>query len=133
MTAMSSAASGATTVLSIDDSATVRLFIQMALRRRPHLTVLVAETGKHGIQLAQDHVPALILLDGSLPDIGGLDVLRVLKGSAATRRIPVVVLTGGGREAPDTFLAAGAEEILIKPIDLHDLYALVDRHASSRP
>lgn len=117
------------TVLSIDDSATIRQFIQMALRYRPHVKVLWAGTGENGIQLAREHVPSLILLDGSLPDIDGLEVLRVLKGSANTRQIPVVVLTGGGQEPPDEFLAAGAEGFMVKPIDLGDLHALIDRHA----
>lgn len=119
------------TVLSIDDSATVRQFIEMALRFRPHVKVLGAGTGENGIQLAREHVPSLVLLDGSLPDIDGLEVLRVLKGSDDTKGIPVVVLTGGGQDPSDQFLAAGAEGFMVKPIDLGDLYALVDRHAPS--
>jgi DNA-binding response OmpR family regulator len=122
---------GSPIVLSIDDSATVRQFIQLAMRYRPHVTVLAAETGEHGIQLAREHLPSLILLDGSLPDIRGIDVLRTLKGSAATQGIPIVVLTGSGHETYDQFLEAGADGFMVKPVELDDLFAFVDRHAPS--
>jgi DNA-binding response OmpR family regulator len=128
---MSATLAGPAIVLSIDDSATVRLFIEMALRHRPHVGVLTAGTGETGIQLAREHAPSLILLDASLPDIRGLDVLRELKGTATTAGTPVVVLTGGTAEPTASFLAAGAAGFMVKPIDLDDLYALVDRYAPS--
>lgn len=116
------------TLLHIDDSATLRLFVHAAMRRRPHVDVLGAPNGAEGMRLARAHLPALILLDCSLPDIRGIDVLRTLKGAEATSRIPVVVLTGSAGEADQAFAAAGAEQYVVKPIDLDALYALVDRH-----
>lgn len=116
------------TVLHIDDSATVRLFVHAAMRRRPHLDVLGAPNGAEGIRLAREHLPALILLDGLLPDIQGIDVLRALKGAEPTSRIPVVMLTGSVEEADQPFAAAGAEQYVMKPVDLDALYALVDRY-----
>lgn len=118
------------TVLHIDDSATVRLFVEAAMRRRPHVDMLGAPTGAEGIRLARAHSPALILLDASLPDIRGIDVLRTLKGAGTTSRIPVVMLTGSAEEADQPFAAAGAEQYVTKPIALEDLYALVDRYVS---
>jgi DNA-binding response OmpR family regulator len=120
---------GTSIVLSIDDSATVRHFIELAMRYRPHVSVLGAETGESGIQLAREHLPSLILLDGSLPDIRGIEVLRTLKGSAVTEGIPIIVLTGSGHETYDEFLEAGADGFMVKPVELDDLFALVDRHA----
>lgn len=116
-------------VLTVDDSATVRQLIAMAMRYRPHVIVLMAGEGSEGIRLACERRPVLILLDGNLPDMSGADVLRRLKAVPATSEIPVVVLTGDTREEiHDELRAAGAAECIVKPIDLDRLYELVDRY-----
>lgn len=118
------------TVLTIDDSATARQLIAMAMRRRPHVTVLMASNGSDGVRIASEQQPAMILLDGYLPDMSGLDVLRSLKALPATREIPVVMLSGETRDQfDDASRAAGAAEYIVKPVDLAHLYELVDRYA----
>jgi CheY-like chemotaxis protein len=116
-------------VLCIEDSATSRQYIVMAMRQRPHVVVVEAADGGEGITLANARTPDLILLDGHLPDMTGADVIRRLKGAPATRDIPVVVLTGESRaEAHAEILAAGAIACLVKPINVAHLIELVDRH-----
>ncbi len=62
--------------------------------------------------------PKIILLDLKLPKVDGLDVLRVIKGSAVTRAIPVVVLTSS-REERDLVEAyqLGVNSYVVKPVD----------------
>lgn len=117
-------------VLTVDDSATFRQLIAIAMRYRPHVTVLTAGEGSEGIRLASERRPVLILLDGNLPDMSGADVLRRLKAVPATSEIPVIVLTGETREEiHDELRAAGAAECIAKPIGLDHLYEIVDRYA----
>ena len=124
-----SAVTGSAIVLTIDDSATARQLIAMAMRRRPYVTVLMAGNGSDGIRIASEQEPAMILLDGRLPDMSGLDVLRSLKALPTTRGIPVVMLSGETREQfDDATREAGAAEYIVKPIDLDRLYELVDRY-----
>lgn len=119
----------AAAVLTIDDSATARQLISMALRYRPHVAVLMAGEGSEGIRLAGERMPALILLDANLPDMSGMDVLHRLKTTALTHPIPVVVLTGDPRkEILEALRAGGAEECIVKPIGLDQLFDLVDRY-----
>lgn len=116
-------------VLCIEDSATNRQFVVMAMRQRPHVVVVEAADGDEGITLANAHNPDLILLDGHLPDMTGADVIRRLKSAAATRDIPVVVLTGDSREEVHAeILDAGAIACLVKPINLTHLIEVIDRH-----
>lgn len=70
--------------------------------------------------------PDLVLLDINMPGLSGLDVLARIKGDAATRRIPVVMLTSS--ELPADIARAyelGASGYISKPSLLHDLRAVL--------
>jgi len=76
--------------------------------------VIEARNGKEAIDAAQERLPAIIIMDLSLPVMDGWEATRRLKADERTRRIPVVALTGhalaghskGAREAGcDSFLA----------------------------
>jgi signal transduction histidine kinase/CheY-like chemotaxis protein len=57
-------------------------------------TVIVAEGGREGINLAKTSEPDLVLLDLMMPEVSGFDVVEALRGDAATQAIPIMVLTG---------------------------------------
>jgi len=61
--------------------------------------------------------PKVVLLDLKLPRVGGLEVLRQIKGDARTRSVPVVVLTSSNEE-PDIerSYALGANSYIVKPV-----------------
>jgi two-component system response regulator len=73
--------------------------------------------GRYGDRSVHDQ-PALVLLDLKLPKIGGLEVLRRMRENAATRLIPVVILTSS-REEDDRLkgYTNGANSYVRKPID----------------
>ena len=62
--------------------------------------------------------PAVILLDLKMPKVDGLEVLRAIKGDAALKTIPVVMLTSS-REEPDLVrsYALGVNAYVVKPVD----------------
>lgn len=57
------------------------------------IEIETASNGKDGLQMAQQNHPKLILLDVMMPEMNGLDVLKLLKDDPATAAIPVVMLT----------------------------------------
>ena len=81
--------------------------------------VLQAVNAEEGLRLAEAKLPALILLDISLPGMDGLAATRALKGNPATAHIPLVALTAhvmqGDRER---VREAGCDGYLMKPIDV---------------
>jgi CheY-like chemotaxis protein len=116
-------------VLCIEDDPHNARLIERVLRRLPGVEVLVAGTGRHGIQAAVDDRPDLILLDNHLPDAGGGQILGWLGAAPQTAAIPVVMVSGdSGGLAADDFLAAGAADVLTKPVDIHELLATVGRY-----
>lgn len=64
--------------------------------------------------------PAVILLDLKMPKVDGLEVLRIIKGDASLKRIPVVVMTSS-REEQDLVRSyqLGVNAYVVKPLDFH--------------
>src|SRR6267143_2300647 len=99
---------------------------------RPGITLLSAMQASVGLELAREHRPALILLDLNLPDMGGLEVLRSLRGDPATEGIPVVVVSADASPGQSQrLLAAGASGYLTKPYEIASLLELIDVHCVS--
>jgi len=112
------------TVLYIEDEPVNALLVEELLSRWPGVRVVVAATGQAGIDMATTLQPDLILLDMHLPDMHGLQVLRLLRSDDTTRHLQVAGLSAGGR--PDevaSALAAGALHYWTKPIDFNSFLA----------
>jgi len=79
-------------VLVVEDDRFLRRACETSLRQRG-LTVLAARDGEEALRLARAEAPDLILLDLLMPNLTGLEVLQALRGAAATRSIPVLILS----------------------------------------
>jgi two-component system, cell cycle response regulator DivK len=111
----------ARTVLLVEDSDAIRDAFTILLEDAGY-TVLGAGTGEEALRLAAARVPDLVLLDMGLPDMTGLDVVRRLKGDAATGGIAVVAVTGRDEEADrKACLAAGCAAYIVKPVNTQKL------------
>ncbi len=105
-------------VLVVDDSATMRRMVMVSLRGLGEVKFHEASNGLEAIeQLALGPVD-LMILDLNMPDMHGIEVVQFVRGHAAYRTIPVIVLTTRGDESSRTAaLAAGAALYLTKPFD----------------
>jgi len=109
-------------LLVIDDEAQIRRLLRLTLESAGY-RVREAETGALGLNEAAVARPDAIILDLSLPDMGGLDVLRRLREWS---HIPVIILSVRGGEADKiAALDAGAEDYLTKPFGGDELLARV--------
>jgi CheY-like chemotaxis protein len=117
------------TVLYIDDNEDNVRLVERVLRRLPDVELREARTGWDGVKAAIDDPPDLILLDNRLPDINAKQVMTELAAVPAAAAIPVIVLSGdSARSVIDDLLAAGAVEFLTKPLDIHQLITVIERH-----
>ncbi|OGF65512.1 hypothetical protein A2757_02095 [Candidatus Giovannonibacteria bacterium RIFCSPHIGHO2_01_FULL_48_47] len=74
-----------------------------------------AVDGEEGLKMVREERPDLILLDLILPGLDGFEVLKRLKADAASKDIPVIVLSNlGQKEDMDRAMAAGAEAFMVK-------------------
>ena len=106
--------------LVIDDEIQIRRLLHTALEADGY-EVKDAENGTLGLQAAVHFRPDIVLLDLGLPDIGGIDVLKRLRGWS---EVPVVVLTVRDSEAEKiAALDAGADDFVTKPFATGELLA----------
>lgn len=115
------------TILLIEDNPQNQYLLTFLLEQRGY-TVLQAETGPQGLELAATAQPDLILLDIQLPGMDGHAVAHALKDDPRLKVIPIVAVTSyamvGDREK---CLAAGAEGYIEKPIDPDSFVEEVER------
>jgi CheY-like chemotaxis protein len=115
-------------MLYIEDNDLSVTLVEALLRRRPHIELHVATNGRDGVRAAIDKLPGLILLDNRLPDATGGEILRELGSAPATAAIPVVILSSDSGDVIAELLANGAAEAVLKPFDIHDFIAMIDRY-----
>jgi DNA-binding response OmpR family regulator len=80
-------------VLTIDDEADFCFFVTKNLVQEGTFDVIIATSGKEGIELAKNERPDIILLDLVMPDMPGEDVAAALKEKSATANIPILFIT----------------------------------------
>jgi CheY-like chemotaxis protein len=101
-------------VLVVEDDRFLRRACEASLRQRG-FAVVAAVDGEEGLRLARAEAFDLILLDLLMPKLSGVEVLRALKGDAATRPIPVLVLSNSSRQQDiDEVMRLGAVGYLVK-------------------
>lgn len=83
-------------------------------------------SGEDALREVRQKSPDLVILDLMLPGIDGLEVCRTLKGDAATRDIPIIMLTAKSEEADIvTGLEIGADDYMTKPFSRRVLFARI--------
>jgi CheY-like chemotaxis protein len=112
-------------ILYIEDDQFSRKLVRHILEREGY-TVLEAEDGLSGIQVAQDQAPDLILMDIHIPGLDGYETATKLKSVPALANTPIVALTAsqvpGDRERS---LISGCDGYITKPIQPAALAAQV--------
>ncbi|WP_299049983.1 response regulator [uncultured Nocardioides sp.] len=113
-------------VLVVDDDAAIRTVVRWQLDDEG-FRVAEADDGPTALRRIREDSPALVVLDLSLPGVGGLDVLRSLRGGQLGRSdTPVIVLSGRNGETDRIVgLDLGADDYLVKPFSPGELAARV--------
>ena len=109
-------------VLVVDDERAIQRFLRPSLEENG-FAVLEASNGKSALELAVSKKPDVILLDLSLPDMDGLDVLARLREWTSA---PVIVVSARGEESDKIAgLDSGADDYLTKPFGVEELLARI--------
>jgi len=120
------------TVLIIEDNHDIREstaeFLELA-----NYSVLKADNGKIGIELAQKHLPDLILCDIMMPELDGYSVLYLLKKTPETESIPFIFLTAKAERVDmRKGMEMGADDYLTKPFDDVELMNAIESRLNKK-
>ncbi len=115
-------------VLVVDDHEDLRTLIKLFLEPRGY-EVLEAASGAEAIRKAITADPKFILLDLCLPDMSGLEIVRVLRTVSLTARVPIVGWTADNvsESHREALLRAGLIDCLQKSVSFTELATLVEQ------
>lgn len=112
-------------VLIVEDETAISTLLEYNLKREGFDTAL-AQDGDMALLLAEERVPDLILLDWMLPKLSGVEVCRRLRRKDATKSVPIIMLSARGEEEDRvTGLDIGADDYLVKPFSMPELFARI--------
>ncbi len=120
------------TVLYIEDDQFNRDLVQLILKKRGNISFLEAETGAAGLQCFNKHRPEIVLLDLSLPDLSGYEVLKNIRRDSEMKSTPVIAVSGDS--LPEDILNglnAGFHGYITKPIIIEELFKALDSAIAS--
>ncbi|MCC5920980.1 MAG: response regulator [Cyclobacteriaceae bacterium] len=113
-------------VLVVDDSLYMRTLIKDALTAEGYEVVGMAANGESAIDMAFDLTPDLITLDNILPDMLGIDILKVLKEEELESKV-VMISAVGQQSVVDEGLQLGADEYIVKPFTTEQLIEVINK------
>ena len=94
---------------------------------------LEATTGGEAVELATEQAPDLVLMDIQMPDVDGVEALRLLRADERTAAIPVLAVTAQAMQGDrERFLAEGFDGYLSKPVNVGELLGTVRQHCDGR-
>ena len=115
------------TVLYVEDNHLNVKLVEKILHRLPNVRLLIAKTGREGVELALKEVPSLILMDINLPDISGYEALEQIKRNRRSADIPVVGVSADAMPAAvENSAARGFRDYITKPFQIDRLVTAVN-------
>lgn len=113
-------------ILIVDDDASFVDSAEAVLEDKG-FEVIKAFNAETGIEALALENPDIVLLDVNLPDKNGFEVLKTIKTSINFAELPVILITGDMAVQVDKGFAAGADDVIFKPIDIEGLAINISR------
>ena len=115
----------ALTVLLVEDEGDIAALVRYHVEKAG-MQFLHAQDGGTALRLARSSLPDVVVLDIMLPGLDGLEVCRQLRRDAATRQLPIIMLTARGEEVDRVVgLELGADDYVVKPFSPRELIARI--------
>jgi len=114
-------------ILVVDDEPEAVELVEFNLEQAGFAVVTAAD-GAEALKKARENPPRLIVLDLMLPEIGGLEICKMLRRDAATTGIPIIMLTAKAAEIDRVLgLELGADDYITKPFSPRELVLRVKK------
>jgi len=121
------------TILVVDDDPQTRQELRLALTDHGY-EVKTAKDGNEALLSAKRHLPDLILLNVSMPEMGGYEFCRILKADTSTEQIPIIFISNNNDvdddEAKVKAFESGGADYITKPLHIAEVLARLHLHLS---
>ncbi len=98
-------------------------FVASEILSRAGIALDIAEDGRVALEHVRQHEYDAILMDVQMPEMDGLEATRRIRAEFPDRQLPIIALTANAMQGDlDTYLAAGMDDYVTKPIDRQDLF-----------
>jgi PleD family two-component response regulator len=115
-------------ILLVDDTQTILMMERIILKKGPY-DLVTANDGEEAINKVESERPDLILLDLMMPKMNGFEVCEQVRSNAATRDIPIIVVsTRGEHDNVERAMKCGGTDFVTKPIQAGELLSKVKTH-----
>ena len=110
-------------IMVVEDEEPLCVLLRYNLEAEGYQVEIVNRGDEAELRL-QENVPDLLVLDWMVPAISGIELCRRLRMRPETERLPIIMLTARGEESDRVRgLSTGADDYLVKPVDLRELSA----------
>lgn len=122
-----------TKVMVVEDEQALALLLKYNLEKEGY-EVVIQDRGNKVLSDVQKYLPSVILLDWMLPELSGVEILRLIRNNPDLKNIPVIMLTAKGQEEDKIKgLSAGADDYVTKPFSVPELMARVKANLRRAP
>ena len=109
-------------VLIVDDQLPFRLAARAVLKRTEGFELVgEAADGDEAVALAAELRPSLILMDINMPNLNGIEMIRLLRSEVGLSSVPIMAITAYGQNVAQEAVEAGANQATTKPIEFDSL------------
>lgn len=113
-------------VLVVDDAAFMRMSIKQILEKNGHTMIAEAGTGTEAIQRFKEYKPDVTILDITMPEMSGLEALRIIKELDPKAKI-VICSALGQQEQLARAIQLGAKDFIVKPFEPDRMIAALEK------
>jgi two-component system chemotaxis response regulator CheY len=108
-------------ILVVDDSSIMRMFLVMNMRRMLRVNITEAVNGKEALAKLMNGRFDLLLTDMNMPEMGGAELVRFVRNGLKSDMPIVIITTKGESKDRDLGMKLGANAYLTKPVDVKEL------------
>ncbi|ADI30698.1 PAS domain-containing hybrid sensor histidine kinase/response regulator [Methylotenera versatilis] len=120
------------TLLYVEDNPTNLMLVEQIIEGLPHIHMISACDSEHGIALATEQLPDIILMDINLLGISGVEVMLHLRKDPLTKHIPIIAISANAMTRDiSQGLEAGFFRYLTKPIKINEFTEVLDAAMTS--
>jgi CheY-like chemotaxis protein len=113
-------------ILVVDDSDDTREMMTKLLELES-FTVVTAEDGRVGLDIAEAEHPDIIITDINMPNLNGIEMIKILRTQPQFSTVPIMAITAYGNGVAAEAVAAGANHAATKPVEFEVLIGGIRR------